>query len=403
MSTRQALFVRAKSFNDEGRLVAMASTDSIDRHGEIVDPAGFEAALPGFMSNPVILAGHQHTLEGGTVPTIGKVVNPQALANGLQIEVEFAPAEVSPLGPQYRKAFELGFLNAFSIGFIPQQTEVRKVDDDHSVMAHTAFDLLEISAVAVPSNRESLQLAAKSFDAGLKAIADDLLEAIGPDTEARTFTIPSPLTLSSEGLTAAEFEKAIGNLVGIRAGDDDEEETEEPTPGDPDADTEELPDDDDDTEADGAAAPPDDDTEAAPEAEASDDDLPELEDEESDDESEEPTELSARFASLEIGGVEYIPRPKALTLTTDTLAQFERLADRLEQAAAEARAAADAITAATTHEITDEQIDAARAAGVALEPEVPGIPLDAVERALTNLNTKAAAAGGASRNGNPGA
>jgi len=175
----RTLFAKVKGFNKAGNLVALASTENEDRHGEIVAKSAMAGAIPSFMKNPVILPGHEHTLEGGGVPTIGKVISADPDAKGgTEIEVEFAPKSVTPLGPQYRKAYELGFLNAFSIGFIPLKNERRKSgDDDESagVFTHTEIDLLEISAVAVGSNRESLQLAAKSFDPVLKELAQEFL------------------------------------------------------------------------------------------------------------------------------------------------------------------------------------------------------------------------------------
>jgi hypothetical protein len=44
---------------------------------------------------------------------------------------------------------------AFSIGFIPKQSEFRIINGER-VRVHTEIELLELSAVAVPSNRDAL-------------------------------------------------------------------------------------------------------------------------------------------------------------------------------------------------------------------------------------------------------
>ena len=42
----------------DGSFIAVASTNSVDRHGEIVDNNGWD--LKSFKKNPVILWGHDH-------------------------------------------------------------------------------------------------------------------------------------------------------------------------------------------------------------------------------------------------------------------------------------------------------------------------------------------------------
>lgn len=167
MGDRRALLATTKGFDpDTGRLPIWASTDNVDRHEEIVEADAFTDSLKVYRTNPVILAGHVHAYLNGDVPVIGKAHNPEVVDGdgkaadgkrhrGLSMEIEFAPGDVSPLGPFYKRAYELKFMNAFSIGFISLETE----HDDGEPLRHTKVDLLEVSAVAVGSNRESLQSA----------------------------------------------------------------------------------------------------------------------------------------------------------------------------------------------------------------------------------------------------
>lgn len=180
-----SLIAEVRGFNKQtGTVTALASTEAVDRQGEIVEARAFtDDTLATYRKNPVILAGHQHVLPDGGVPVIGKALRVERRDGaGLEIEVEFAPAEVTPLGPAHRKAYELGFLSAFSIGFIPQETERQKIEEP---LRHTKVDLLEISSVSVPSNYEALSRCAKSvgpagrFAAAFQAACRDAV--CGPD------------------------------------------------------------------------------------------------------------------------------------------------------------------------------------------------------------------------------
>jgi hypothetical protein len=95
---------------------------------------------------------------------------------GMEFVGEFAPAEVNPLGPMYRKAYELGFMTAWSVGFIPQETER---SEDGGPVRHTKSELLEISAVAVPSNRDSITNALEGDDLMAREFAGAVQRSFG--------------------------------------------------------------------------------------------------------------------------------------------------------------------------------------------------------------------------------
>ncbi len=140
-------------FNADTRtLRAVISTANKDRHGEVVEPRAFEPHIAHFMANPVVLAGHQHRLADGSVPVIGIVEELAFYDDRVEAQLRFAPADVNELGPRYERAYELGFMRAFSVGFIPIEIRV----EEGEPFTHTESELIELSAVAVPSNRQSL-------------------------------------------------------------------------------------------------------------------------------------------------------------------------------------------------------------------------------------------------------
>ena len=59
----------------------------------------------------------------------------------------------------YFEMYKQGFLNAFSIGFIPKEYTDRNNADGSTTRVFTKSELLEISAVPVPANPNALVLA----------------------------------------------------------------------------------------------------------------------------------------------------------------------------------------------------------------------------------------------------
>ena len=135
-------FVKAyvKEVKEDGRIItgAIASTDSADRDGEILSSKGWN--LDSFQKNPVLLWGHNsHELP------IGKIINIKSTEGRLLFDAEFAVKE-NPFAEKVSKLMNGGFLNTFSVGFLPQEKEGD---------IFTKQELLEISVVNVPANPEA--------------------------------------------------------------------------------------------------------------------------------------------------------------------------------------------------------------------------------------------------------
>ncbi|MFH1614924.1 MAG: HK97 family phage prohead protease [Planctomycetota bacterium] len=131
----------------------LASTGDTDRDGEIILPSAFKADLNIFMSNPVFLAAHQHRLSDGTSPVIGKIINAWIDKTGFWVVVEFAQTQ---LAEEYWQLYRDGYMRAVSIGFIPKEWKDTANEGGRTIRTFTRVELLEISAVAVPSNRAAL-------------------------------------------------------------------------------------------------------------------------------------------------------------------------------------------------------------------------------------------------------
>lgn len=132
----------------ERTLTAYISTDARDRMNESLDPSGVD--MTNYRKNPVVLWAHDYSK-----PPIGKAMWVKRDGNGIISKVKFANTE---MGNEIFQLYKDGFLKAFSVGFIPKETE----DGDGEKKPRRTYkkwEMLEYSAVPVPANPEALTLA----------------------------------------------------------------------------------------------------------------------------------------------------------------------------------------------------------------------------------------------------
>lgn len=147
-----ALFVKAI---DQGKrqITALASAATLDRHGEVMLPEAFRELLPIYMKNPVVLTSHQHRLEGGHSSVVGGTIKAWIDDQGLWVVIEFATG--TELAEEHWQLYSQKKQKALSVGYIPIESRYEE-RDGKSVLVYTKVELLEISCVAVPANREAL-------------------------------------------------------------------------------------------------------------------------------------------------------------------------------------------------------------------------------------------------------
>lgn len=158
--------VEVKSIDKEaGTLEAIFSTQDVDRHGDVVLQDGWDITM--FKKNPVILNSHNY---GDAADVIGKASNVRVEAKKLQGVITFAVNE----NPKAKVIFDLyagGYLNAFSVGFIPTEFKTNK-DGTTDWYTIKAAELLEVSAVSVPANARALAKS-KGIDIDALGMNDD--------------------------------------------------------------------------------------------------------------------------------------------------------------------------------------------------------------------------------------
>jgi|GEM_PF-1926330 len=160
--------MQLKSVDEASRQIHfLCSTGQVDRYGEVVDPDALKAAIPGFMLNPVFVAGHQYSAPGGEPTVIGHWNKLWVSGDGLEGIAQFDDED--PLSLRYWNLYRKGHMRAVSIGFVSKGWEMRELKQTDGqvrrVRVFTEVDLLEISAVTIPANPAALMRAA-SFSPG---------------------------------------------------------------------------------------------------------------------------------------------------------------------------------------------------------------------------------------------
>ncbi len=139
-------------------MVIPMSTGAVDRDEEIIDPAAFKKTLKEFMKRPILLSSHMYSdlrKQIGEFKGL-KVADEGLMAEGLEYYIGRGNDEA-----------DWGFylaskgMAAYSVGFIPIKWEPIDPDIEETFMygnrRYTEVELLEVSQVVVPSNREAIQ------------------------------------------------------------------------------------------------------------------------------------------------------------------------------------------------------------------------------------------------------
>ncbi|MFN7318917.1 MAG: HK97 family phage prohead protease [bacterium] len=138
------------SDDDSIMISGYASTQDVDRHGDVVPASVWKKGLENYLKNPIILAFHDHT------QPVGRMVEHKVEKDmGLWIK-----AKISSASEKVYKLVKDGVLSAFSIGFRVKDAEY---DAATKLFVVKELELHEISVVSVPANQNTLFSLAKAF------------------------------------------------------------------------------------------------------------------------------------------------------------------------------------------------------------------------------------------------
>ncbi len=146
---------------DERRIRFVISSEKVDRHGEIVKQDAVEKSIKDFSANPVSLAVHLHSSSTGRSTVVGSWDTDSYKRYKTYSEMDLIFAKDVELAEEYFKLYSQKHMRAVSIGFYVRDAVVETVRGV-KVYVITEIELVEISCVAVPANRQALQ---KALDA----------------------------------------------------------------------------------------------------------------------------------------------------------------------------------------------------------------------------------------------
>ncbi len=160
MLRKNLVVKRAQGRPKKNKISFVASTDTVDRYGDVINQDGWNIAA--YERNPVVLLNHN----ANSLP-IGK--GAVAVKNGqLMIDVEFDKDD--ELAQRVERKARNGFLNAVSVGFNPiESVERARLPKDHPAYTERGgnyfnkSELLEVSIVTIPANSEATTLSAKNI------------------------------------------------------------------------------------------------------------------------------------------------------------------------------------------------------------------------------------------------
>lgn len=167
-----------KDFDMKGGTVELlipVSTPSVDRDNESIAAEAWKKTLPAFMKRPVLVSSHNYF---DLTAQIGEFEKLKATGEGLMALPKYYVGEGNQEADWGFNLASKG-MAAFSVGFIPKKW-INHEDGDRKTgkpfRTYTEVELLEVSQVVVPSNRDAIQgLKAKGVkDPVVKELLDDI-------------------------------------------------------------------------------------------------------------------------------------------------------------------------------------------------------------------------------------
>ena len=159
--------MEVKSSNEDKREVtAIASSEKIDRDGDIVRVDGIN--IKEYKKNPVVMFAHDHN----SLP-IAKATRIWKEDKNLMVKMQFTTPEENSMGDTVYKLIKGDYLKSLSIGFRPNWDSAIRLEKSKG-WDFKSSDLYEISIVPIPANAAAV-VQSKGIQ---KALADNVIDDI---------------------------------------------------------------------------------------------------------------------------------------------------------------------------------------------------------------------------------
>lgn len=208
---RKTYIAKTEVDDDERTVTAVISTSAVDREKEVLLPKG--ADYEQYLKNPVVLWAHDYR----GMP-IARALWIKSGRKNITAKAQFAKTEMAD---EIYELFKGGYLNAFSVGFLPAEDgshpptpdEVKKNPEwAEAKRIYDKWELLEFSAVPVPANPEALATAVKSKDI---SISKELQGELGIEDDDITYYAGTSIANAVEKLEPALKPEETDNYIRI--------------------------------------------------------------------------------------------------------------------------------------------------------------------------------------------
>lgn len=193
------------------------SDASVDRYGDIVDPAGWD--LKHFKKNPIALFGHSSGFP------IGKWKDLRVEGGKLMGKLDLLAKGASQRVDEIRALIEAGILRAVSVGFRPLAAEPLNPKEPWGPQKYTKQELVECSVVSIPANPNALAVA-KSLNVsdevrtlifGEHAAGDFRTRSEPPKLPGKSADTPKPIIPNGKKMSLADRIKAAeANVISLK-------------------------------------------------------------------------------------------------------------------------------------------------------------------------------------------
>jgi HK97 family phage prohead protease len=158
MQNRAYSVLEIKAVDEDKRTVrGIATTPTVDRVGDIIDPMGVK-----FQNPLAFLWQHRHD------QPIGSVKFDKPTKDGITFEAEIAktdePGTLKDRLDEAWQSIKMGLVRAVSIFFRP----IEYAFMDNGGIRYSETEVYELSAVTIPANSDALITTVKSIDAALR-------------------------------------------------------------------------------------------------------------------------------------------------------------------------------------------------------------------------------------------
>jgi len=205
--------VEFKNVEIKGEVIKIkgyASTPTIDRYNDIVDPKAFSNSIIEYMKNPIILLQHDWN------KPVWKATDYKLNFKWLEVEVEISN-DIENLFNNIKT----WILKGFSIWYIPTKWEYIE-ENWIEIRKITWLDLIEISVVSTPANKESLFTLSKSIKSFFNNLQNENMkteikelevkEEVIEEVKAEEVVVDEIIEGSNITETLDEIEKSSENL-----------------------------------------------------------------------------------------------------------------------------------------------------------------------------------------------